>query len=215
MPLRGRVDENSGETSTRLASIDSIGRQLLELEAPVDAMRAYSSTLERRVSEDPADDWGTGTGWESITRGVELALSAVRNTDQSILLDELLLEKTGDGPAVDLVAVVFPREPDRAALFSVFDDLVNRAASDLQFLAMMSTRLERLRQARPRDIAVQIACALVALAEGRNAAAAVERLERLVNEMPLDKLPTSGRPSCASKSPPRSRLFSGWRPARA
>ena len=141
--VRGRVDENSGETSTRLASIDSIGRQLLELEAPVDAMRAYSSTLERRASEDPADDWGTGTGWESITRGVELALSAVRNTDESILLNELLLEKTGDGPAVDLVAVVFPREPDRATLFSVFDDLVNRAASDLQFLAMMSARLER------------------------------------------------------------------------
>jgi predicted Zn-dependent protease len=188
------LDPSDYRTTRRLRSMDAIGRKLLELDAPLDATRVYASTLVRKpVDSDDRE-------WDLIARGLERAVQICRAGDPLTILDELLPESPPNGTYLDLVACVLPIEPERVMLVSVLDEAVKRAAAEPGLLDRFRARLDRARAAGPRSLAVEVAAALVALSMRRAESAAVEGLERLVAETPLEGLSPKRRANARQRA---------------
>jgi tetratricopeptide (TPR) repeat protein len=95
--------------------------------------------------------------------------------------------------ALDLVALVYPRDLDKARLRSMMAESLS--ACDRGQLAALDEPLETLRKAHPEDLSIAISIALKALASGdaKQIAPALESLDRLVEQTPLEALPPGGR----------------------
>ena len=189
-----RLEGGDYQSTRQLMKINSIGRHLMELEDPLDAVRVYGSTLLRKRVDSQDRDW------VPIASGLERALEVCRVSDPSTILDELVPESAPKGAVVDLLTFVFPDEPDRVALISVLDESVKQAGAEPGRLDAFRERLDRARKVRPRSLAIEIAAALVALATRRDETAAVERLERVVAEAPLEKLKPKGRANARQRA---------------
>ena len=197
-----RLVLNDFQTQNRLEVIDGIGDQLLNLDAPLDAVRVYRSILERKPLDADVNDETRYVGgeWSTLVGGLKRSIDALKLADPSANLDELVIEHPGKAPAVDLLVYVFPRNLDEYRLYSVFEDLTIRALAVPGLLDKTRNRLERLKADRPRDLLVQIAATMLSQALHRDESAEIERLERLVTEIPLEALPPNGRVNASQRA---------------
>ena len=116
--------------------------------------------------------------------------------------------------ALDLVTLVYPRDLDRARLRSLMAESL--AACDARQLAALDEPLETLRKAHPEDLSIAIAIALKALASGdsKQIAPALDGLNRLVEQTPLEPLPPGGRANARQRAE-AARQVPLWLVARA
>jgi hypothetical protein len=93
--------------------------------------------------------------------------------------------------ALDLVLAVEPRDLTKATLTSMLAATVRAASKSPELRAEFQTKLSELVEKYPKDYSVQIAASLGALADEKPEVivAAVERLEKLADSIPLEELP--------------------------
>ena len=100
-----RLEGGDYQSTRQLMKINSIGRHLMELEDPLDAVRVYGSTLLRNAStRRTAIGCRLPAAWNE-------RLEVCRVSDPSTILDELIPESAPKGAVVDLLTFVFPDEP--------------------------------------------------------------------------------------------------------
>ncbi len=116
--------------------------------------------------------------------------------------------------AIDLVTLVYPRDLDKARLRSLMAESL--AACDARQVAALDEPLETLRKAHPDDLSIATAIALKALASGdaKQIAPALEGLDRLVEQTPLEPLPPGGRANARQRTE-AARQLPLWLVARA
>jgi tetratricopeptide (TPR) repeat protein len=116
--------------------------------------------------------------------------------------------------SLDLVTLVYPRDLDKARLRSMMAESL--AACDPGQLAALDEPMEKLRKAHPEDLAIAIAIALKALASGdsKQIAPALDGLNRLVEQTPLEPLPPGGRANARQRAE-AARQVPLWLVARA
>jgi tetratricopeptide (TPR) repeat protein len=115
---------------------------------------------------------------------------------------------------LDLMTVVHPREVDRAAVRSLFAESL--AACDARELAQLGNSLEALQKAYPEDLSVAIGVALHALASNDEdrSRVALERVEKLLGNAPLDPLADGTRANARERAE-AARQIPLWLIARA
>ena len=112
------------------------------------------------------------------------------------------------------MTLVYPRDLDKARLRSLMAESL--AACDARQLAALDEPLETLRKAHPEDLSIAIAIALKALASGdsKQIAPALDGLNRLVEQTPLEPLPPGGRANARQRAE-AARQVPLWLVARA
>jgi hypothetical protein len=156
----------------RAESAASVGRELLDLGFPADALRVLNEVLSNPEALDAIQrDRGGGEDNYILRQLREGLREALRGPGPEALPQTLqaLLEPDSprgrvDNPAVDLAMLVHPREADRAVVISLLADTL-RAIHTTRRGALESdarSRIDALLKKRPDDPSVQVAAVLLA-----------------------------------------------------
>jgi tetratricopeptide (TPR) repeat protein len=209
---------NPGLNNARRASmLGAIAEQLLDVHAPADAVRLLGEMIAEieKLPEDYRYYPPRETLNSQYRQGIDRALKGLGPESLTQTVASLLKprpEAKVGGPALDLVLLVEPGELDRAKVTSLLAMTLQSAVKAPEVRAEVETTLGRLGEEYPRDLSVQIAQALLALAEGKEKA--IQRLTRLVEQTPLDDLP-SGTKANARQRVEAARQIGLWLVARA
>ncbi len=196
---------NAYRRSQRLASL---GRQFVQLEFPIEAMKVYRELL----SDLSLAEVATSPNYGSM---VERNRTQARQELQSIT-EKVAADTSGDAlaailtpaanappelPAVDLMLFASSSGGKMATIESTLARVL-RGALKPAAAETARTQLAELAQQRPRDFSVLIAQTLLVLTEKDEAQSgqALKRLEQLVDEVPLEELPTGQRPNSRQRT---------------
>ena len=187
--FRARLPRADDREFRALMKLDTdagkLARYLLKIDDPLDALRIAIKARER-LGRDYRSTEFPGM--------LEAALKAVKAAPVEEVLDGLVREDAGDGPAVDLMLLVHPDRLDQAGLTSTLDDAIRAAAAaSPSGRAAPLDRLGRLRARDPKGLEVALAEALAALAGPGDRTSALDRLARLVDDRPLEAIAEGGR----------------------
>jgi tetratricopeptide (TPR) repeat protein len=174
----------------KIDTLTLLGYTLLDFGFPADAAIMFAKILAATEVQRQAREWaGNNSGGDPVRIAREgLARSLVSLDGEALgqsLQTMLTPSNQAEGPSLDLMLIVQPREIDRAAVFSLFERALLRAPSDLR--DEVRTALAKLREQRPQDLSVAIASTLLALADEDRAAItqAVDHLARFVADRPV------------------------------
>src|SRR5207248_3021643 len=105
------------------------------------------------------------------------------------------LTAPANNSALDLILLVDSRDLTKASMTSMFANAIKSTEKAPEVRKDAVAKAADLAAKHPADFSVQIAAALVALADGKPeaTAAAVERLAKLAEKTPLEALPANGR----------------------
>ena len=184
---------------------NSVGQQLLELGYAADAAKIYNELLADSESFELAQQFGGSYLKQQVEQGMAKAMQGLKPDGLRRAVDALLKpagKEAGDGAAIDLMLMVQPRDLARAELTSMLAGVLKSAGSVPDAQELANSRVKQLVSDHPRDFSVQIAAVLEALAGGKAdpISAAVERLQKLVAETPLEELPDGARPNARQRA---------------
>jgi tetratricopeptide (TPR) repeat protein len=229
-----RRDSNNYDPTYALArrseSIAALGRELLDLGYPADALAQFNEVLSSSEAIAAMKQYRGGGDNNYIINQLHEGLRAALRGPSAATLGQTvraLLEpasgpsdSAGPVPAVDFAMLVEPREADRAAIRSLLADTLASAVRRGELKAEVSARVDDLVKAHPDDLAAQVAAVLVAAASGPGAAedqtlaAAATRLLAVVEKAPLDDLSSGSRANARQRAEAARRLGL-WLAARA
>ena len=211
-------------------SLAALGRELLDLGYPADALAQFNEVLSSSEAIAAMKQYrGGGDNNYIINQLHEGLRAALRGPSAATLAQTVraLLEpvpgssdSSVPGPAVDFAMLVEPREADRAAIRSLLADTLAAAVRRADLKAEVSGRVDDLVKAHQDDLAAQVAAVLVAAAAANGAAgdkalaAAATRLLAVVEKSPLDDLSSGSRANARQRATRRRRLGL-WLAARA
>lgn len=186
----------------RLENLSSIAGQLVELGYPVDAVRLYNEALGDPVSIQIASRYyGGGPGdpfTQRLQAGLGAALQGLKPETLGPAVQELLkprkITKSTD-VAIDLTLMVQPRDLQKATLTSMLATTIKAAEGNTEIMTQVRKSATELVEKHPKDFSVQLTAALGAAMEGKPEirAEAATRLLKLIEETPLEPLPTGTR----------------------
>ena len=204
----------------RVSGQSAVARQLMELGYAADAVPIFNQaqTVAEAIPPDGPNYVGDRDGMiQQVREGLDQSLQGLAGEDLARTVSQFLdrgpsagkaeAGKVKDGKepakpaagkaeqAIDLVVLVYPRELDKAAVRSLFDESIRACASDAPRLAGVDERLSALRRDRPEDLSIPIASALTALAGGKPGPVdeALGKLDRALARSPLEPLPPGAR----------------------
>jgi tetratricopeptide (TPR) repeat protein len=196
--------------SQKAENLVFIGKSLLDMDQPVDAMRAYRELLTNPDFGDPqmsAYSGRTTDQWRSqARRGVELAMKklAQRPTADHVQAFVVSAEKRQPATGVlDLMVAATPNEQSPLPLLeSPLVGLIRAAEKDPAAIASIESQLAPLAGEHPQDMAVAIAQSLLALKgkDSTKADQALERLRALAEATPLEEVPSGKRANSRQRS---------------
>jgi tetratricopeptide (TPR) repeat protein len=209
---------NPGLNNGRRANmLGTIAEQLLDLNAPAEAVRllgemsAEIEKLPEGYRYAPTREMLNTQYRRMIDRALQgLVPEALTRTVESLLKPRP--EAKAGGPALDLVLLFEPSDLDRANVTSLLAMTLPSAVKRPEVRAEVDATLGRLVEEYPQDLSVQIAQALLGLAEGK--AQAIEPLTRLVEQSPLDELPAGSKANARQRAQ-AARQIGLWLVARA
>lgn len=183
----------------------SIGQQLVELGYVADAAKTYNDVLADKESFELAQRFGGRNYQQQAEQGLAKATENLKSDDLRRAINSLLSppEEAGhDQPAVDLLLMVQPRDLSQAELTSMLARVLKAAEASAELRAEAEAKAKVLVGDYPQDFSVQIAAALSALAVGQQdqIAAAIERLQKLTSETPLEELAEGVRPNSRQRA---------------
>jgi tetratricopeptide (TPR) repeat protein len=188
----------------KLTQAAIVGQQLVELGYPVDALRFYVEVLEDEGLPEAARQYVPAQQYENYIRQLEQSIESTRKslvsdknlagTLATLLEPRPAAERKPRDPAVNLLLQIYPRELKAIRMTSPVEATL-RAASTAVMKRTADERIAGLLEEYPDDVSVQIVAAIAAIAESRPEAiaAAALRLEKLVQEFPLEELPAGSR----------------------
>lgn len=229
--LRRRNDPNPMFSSSpesaayqRLNELSLIGKELLELGFPADAVRVYNELIGSSEDLQLAQGMNGGTSdhyLKPAQDGLEKAMAGLNPGTLAATLETLLKPNThadarGRGEAIDLALVVNPRTLSRAAMTSLLASALQLASTQPDLMKDVTTRLKGLAKDHPVDLGVQTVAALMAELMGETAALAeaAGRLEKLAEARPFEDLSEGARPSARQRAE-AARQLPLWLVARA
>jgi tetratricopeptide (TPR) repeat protein len=209
---------NPGLNNARRASmLGTIAEQLLDVNAPAEAVRLLGEMMAE--IEKLPEDYRFYPNREMLNtqyrRGIDRALQGLGPGSTAGTVASVLKprpEAKAGGPVLDLILFVEPRELDRAAVTSLLALTLPKVTRTPEVRAEVEAALGRLGEEFPKDLSVQIVQALLGLDDGKTEA--IERLSRLVEQSPLDDLP-SGTKANARQRAEAARQIGLWLVARA
>ncbi|HQU42837.1 MAG TPA: hypothetical protein PK867_08490, partial [Pirellulales bacterium] len=191
----------------RIQSGMALGTQLIELGYAADAAKIYNDLLADGESFEQARIiYGNVEQFkQQVEQGLAKAMQGLKPDGLRRAVDALLKpagKEAGDEAAVDLMLMVQPRDLARAELTSMLAGVLKSAGSVPDAQELANSRVKQLVSDHPRDFSVQIAAVLEALAGGKAdpISAAVERLQKLVAETPLEELPDGTRANARQRA---------------
>ncbi len=196
----------------RIESLGAIGRELIDLGFPVDAVPLYDEALSDPDMIRRASRWSGGDDSYMLRQLREGLSKSLQGLDDRTLPQTLrtLLAPTEarNGQVLDLVLLIHPREADRAALRSLLDETLKAAARRPELRSEVKTRLDELVAKHTQDLSVQVAAALFSATEPTSEplAEASARLARLADESPLEELSEGARANARQRSEAAKRL---------
>ncbi len=201
------------------------GGALGDLGFPADGLRAYRSMLDLINSYvQPSPAFKTKEEYESIARrgiarNLELLERGANAKRTREMIQEALDRPAGDrrADAIELSLFVYPERVDRSKVESVLAiELEADATEDEGLPVDLKADLARLVDRYPDDFSVQTLAALGELIDGKadRIAAALDRLERLVERTPLEPLAEGVRPNARVRAA-AERQVGLWLVARA
>ncbi len=197
----------------RVENATALGRELLELGYPADAVPLYGSLLADSETLRAVEQfYGGGSDNYMVTQlrqGLSQAMRGINGKTIAPTVRTLLKPGGGTGgDALSLVLLVNPREMDRAAVTSLFAETTKAAAKTPALLAELKKGLADLSAKNPKDFSVQIAECLTTAAEGNAGrfAEAAGRLAKLADELPLEDVSEGARPNARQRTEAARRL---------
>jgi tetratricopeptide (TPR) repeat protein len=196
----------------RIESLGSIGRELIELGYPVDAVPLFDEALSDPELIRRASRWSGGDDNYMLRQLREGMTRSLRGLDErtppQTLRTLLSPNETGNGRSLNLVLLIHPRAADRAALRSLLDESLKAAARRPELRSEVRTRLDELVAKQPKDFSVQVAAALFSATEPTSEplAEASSRLVRLSDESPLEELSEGTRANARQRAEAAKRL---------
>jgi tetratricopeptide (TPR) repeat protein len=204
----------------RINDLNSIGTQLLELGYPADAVRVFNEVLGDDERLQLVRQWygGREQFTDQAVQGLNRALQGLNAETLGRTLRELLkppvnatptsetvarsASEGANGPAVDLVLIVQPRDLDRALVSSMLASAIQSAGATPELLTEVNASVEKLLEQHGQDLSVQIAAALSALAAGKPEAItdSLQRLVKVVDDTPLEELPAGSRANARQRA---------------
>ena len=203
-------------TYRRIESLSSIGRELIDLGYPADAVPLYNEALsDPEALRMVARFYGGGDDnyvARQLREGLNKGLGALNEKNLPQTVRALLKPSTAPaGQAIDLVLLIHPREADHAVVRSLFAESISAATSKPELRSEIKTQIDALLAKHPKDFTVQIAAALVAAREaeartaGRSGGAARPAGGGIAPRRPLHERPPQ-RPA-ARRGRPLARLL--------
>jgi tetratricopeptide (TPR) repeat protein len=196
----------------RIESLGSIGRELIELGFPVDAVPLFDEALSDPEMIRRASRWMGGDDsymLRQLREGLSQSLRGLNEKTLPQTVRTLLNPSSGaHNGTLDLVLLIHPREADRAALRSLLDEALRSAAKRPERRSEVKTRLDELVAKHPQDFSVQVAAALFAATESTpdRLADASARLTRLADGAPLEELSEGTRANARQRDEAAKRL---------
>jgi hypothetical protein len=207
------------EDQFRMQTLDTVARELIDLGFKADAVPLLSEAVKLAEVTDPlsapAAVLNTIQTPEQIRQHLNLAITKMNSTDLAPLAGRLITETSAGSPekspsrsrqanprdqALDMVSMVYPHELDRATVRSLLAESL--AGCNSEQLKALEAPLESVRKTHPDDLSVVIAIALHALSEGdtKRIEPALERLDQLVRQSPLEPLAAGTRPNSRQRT---------------
>ncbi|MBX9584321.1 MAG: DUF1583 domain-containing protein, partial [Gemmataceae bacterium] len=190
----------------------SIARTLLQAGDVVEAVRVYNSLLADRDTLATANQYYGGAGFDQQAEaGLREAMKALKPAALPAAVGALLTppEKPADGqPLVDFVLAIESRDLPRTRIGSLTASALAATADAEPARAAAAAKLAELAKARPNDLSVLSAAALLAFAEKKPEAVkeAVDRLAAAVEKAPLEALPPNGRANARQRADALNRV---------
>ena len=201
------------EAYQRIESLNSVGRELIDLGYPADAVPLFNEALsDPEALRMVAQFYGGGSDnhiARQLREGLNKGLGALNEKNLPQTVRALLKSSNGPGgQALDLVLLIHPREADRALLRSLFAESIQSAASHPELRAEVKSQLDTLAEKHPKDFSALIPSALLAATAGDPAALIkeAERLVRLADEAPLEDLSAGVRANSRQRTEAGKRL---------
>jgi tetratricopeptide (TPR) repeat protein len=204
----------------RLNDLSGIASLLLEIGYPADAVRYYGDILATSNVVEVSQMYAGDPEYylRQARTGMEKALHGLDKATLAPALRSLLRSTTGPKPKhepLDLGLTVYPRELDKAALNSFFITALDLATKDSALLAELEAGLESTVKEHPDDIGAAIAGTLASLSGNTpTMTERVTRLQRTIEQMPLEPLPEGTRANARQRAEAMRRLGL-WLVARA
>ncbi len=201
----------------RIYDTSEVANTLCEMGYPVDAVRMCSEVLEDTETIEAAVNWNGPWMKQHAEQSLKRALKGLKSATLADAVHDLLAPRSltqpsppkrgegkgeGGAPVLDLLLLVQPRELPKARLTSMLEQALREAAKKPELRKEVQATLAKLAVDYSGDLSVQIAVALEALEEDRvdagspaleRASPAVDRLCKLVESLPLEKLPNGKR----------------------
>ena len=214
---RRKDDRNYGDPSyalsQRVESLAAIGRVLIDLGYPADAVPLFDEALSNPEALRAVRQYqGGGNDPPSIRQLREGMGAALRGFDDATLartVRTLLAGAPDDASqALNLVLLIQPREADRATVVSILGNAIRDAARKSDLRTEVKARLDSLGAKHPADLSVQVALALFVAAEGppERLAETASKLAAAIEKAPLDDLPADARPNARQRAEAVPRL---------
>ncbi len=189
----------------RVENRTAIGQQLLELGYVADAAKTYNDLMADKESFEISQQFGGRNYQQQAEQGLAKAMQNLKPENLRRTIDSLLSPPKDDdrnGPAVDLLLMVQPRDLSRAELTSMLARVLKSAEADPSSRASARSKANALAGDYPGDFSAQIAAALAAFAGGQEdeVNTAVERLQKLVAETPLEEVAEGDRPNSRQRT---------------
>jgi len=177
----------------------SVAQELVRSGDCVEAVRVYNSLLADPDLLDAANQVSGGERFDvQVEQGLKAAVKALKPSALPAAVSALLtpLEtKSTDKPALDMVLIVDSRDISKATLNSLLAAAIKSTAKVPEVRHSALAKLAELTKKHPTDHGVQVANALVAMADGKpkEIQDAIERLVKLMDATQLEKLPANGK----------------------
>ena len=209
----GNVGNTPGVSAYyRINDRTEVASVLLKIGFPADAAKLNDETLADRETLALARDfYGDDSFITALRRGLDQSLQAL---DRDSLAATLRAQLREDGPAIDLLLLVQPRELERAAVSSLLEAAI-RSSVATGGLEEVRSSLAKITEKQPRDIPSRVALVLAVIAGGSSEAIrpAVAGLVKLVEESPLEPLAPGERANARQRAE-ASRYLGLWLVAR-
>jgi tetratricopeptide (TPR) repeat protein len=196
----------------RINNAISVASYFQQQDEPVEAVRIYNELLADRDTLSAANryyDEGMETRVEQSLRSAMKSLKpkALPGAVRSLLTPREAVAGQ-EREALDLVLAVEPRDLTKATLTSMLSAAVKAASKSPELRTEFQTRLSELVGQYPKDFSVQVAACLGALADEKPEviAAAIERLEKLADTIPLEDLPAGTKANARQRAQAASQM---------
>lgn len=207
-----KIEDQSGYPAYYVASQNmerqaGVASQLADLGFPADAVRVYGEMLGDTEGQEAVQAWRGGDDYimRQAQEGLKNAMRAIKDETIAPTLRTLLTpNKSPGGPmgAIDLALLVFPRNLDEASVTGLLAEMLKAASAKPELMAEADGAVAKLCEQYPTDYTVAIASVLVAFAQDKPDAIdrTVNRLTKLMNDVPLEPLSGKGRANARQRA---------------